>query len=72
MDLYTQNAVVRDKIQLIASDIGNKITIGPLREFVLIITIGGFLGVFQVVGEDAVPTIVLILAKPNIVALEIG
>jgi hypothetical protein len=71
MGLCTQNAVVLDKIQLIVRDIGNKITIGPLREFVLIMNISGFQRVFQVVQVDAVPTSVL-LVKPNIVALEIG
>ena len=68
MVLCSQNVVVRDKVQIIVKNIGNRTISGPMKEFALAMNISFSLPVFQAVQVDAllVPTNVLLLVNMNI------
>ena len=68
MVLCSQNVVVRDKVQIIVKNIGNRTISGPMKESALALNISFSLEVFQVAQVDAllVPTNVLLPVNMNI------
>jgi len=74
MVLCSQNVVVRDKVQIIVKNIGNRTISGPMKESALAMNISFSFPVFQVAQVDAllVPTNVLLNAPINTVATAAG